>query len=143
MARNNNGPILCRRAVWPCLIHQQRLARLNFNSDPSRPTQALGNDVGNRLALACSRRPVENKTGSRIDRENCFELAGIARQDGKQLRGMDLRVESRGRWNRHGERRWSRIITRNPANTNREARALYDLNGNQQDEVFFVYKLEL
>ena len=28
---------------------------------------------------------------------------------------MDLRVESRGRGNRHGERRRSRIITRNPA----------------------------
>ena len=28
---------------------------------------------------------------------------------------MDFRIESRGRWNRHGERRRSRIITRNPA----------------------------
>ena len=32
-----------------------------------------------------------------------------------QLRGMDLSVESSGRWNRHGERRRSRSITRNPA----------------------------
>ena len=28
---------------------------------------------------------------------------------------MDFRVESRGRWNRNGERRRSRIITSNPA----------------------------
>ena len=79
------------------------------------PTQALGNDVGNRLTFTCSRRSVEDKTGFRLDRENYFELAGIAGQDGMQLRGMDLRIESRGRWNRHGERRRSRIITRNPA----------------------------
>ena len=31
------------------------------------------------------------------------------------LRGMDVRVESCGRGNRNGERRRSRIITRNPA----------------------------
>lgn len=44
-----------------------------------------------------------------------FKLAGIARQEGMQLRGMDFRIEARGRWNRSGERRRSRIIARNPA----------------------------
>ena len=47
------------------LFHDlQRGGFLAHKQDRLPISQALGNDVGNRLTLACSRRPVENKTGS-------------------------------------------------------------------------------
>ena len=81
--------------VDPLFDDLQRGGFLADKQDGLPVSQTFGNDVGDRQALACSRWTVEDKTGSRLDRENRFEVAGIARQDGRQLRGMDLRVESR------------------------------------------------
>ena len=100
----NAMPMECQRLqrevaqvplVDPLFDDLQRGGFLADKQDGLPVSQTFGNDVGDRQALACSRWTVEDKTGSRLDRENRFEVAGIARQDGRQLRGMDLRVESR------------------------------------------------
>ena len=101
--------------VEPLFDNFQRGGLLAHKQDGLAVGQAFGNDVGDCLALACSRRTVEDKAGSRLDCENCFELAGVAWQYGVQFRGMDFCVESRGRGNRHGEWWWCRIIASNPA----------------------------